>query len=175
MKVIFLDFDGVILTLRTCVANELHGWSIAAPDPVLVNVLRRCCLEGVEIVVSSTWRTHEESCKMKLADCGLVIFLHHDWRTIEKHYGEANESRPHEIGEWLSRHPEVTDYRILDDDSWKWTPEQAPRSLKCDAENGADARVMIALLEWAGARKKPSKEPLLVVTPDAGEVARYGK
>ena len=175
MKIIFLDFDGVILTLRTCIAHDQHGWSNAAPDPVLVNVLKRCCAQGVCIVVSSTWRTHQETCHAKLEEAGLLNFLHADWRTIENHFGGAVDSRPYEIAEWLSRHPEVKDYRILDDDSWNWTQEQAPHSLKCCPEDGASARVMKDLLEWAGAKKKPSERKPLIVAPDEGETARYGK
>lgn len=169
MKIIFLDFDGVILTLRTCVAHDKPAWSNAEPDPVLVNVLRRCCERtNFFIVVSSTWRTHEPTCKAKLEECGLIKFLHADWRTIEKHHGEAAESRPAEIAEWLSRHPEVESYRILDDDAWTWTAEQKPNELKCCPEDGASARVMLALLEWAGLRKKPTIEP---ATPE--ETQRY--
>lgn len=175
MKIIFLDFDGVILTLRTCVAHDKRGWSNAAPDPVLVNVIKRCCNQGVRIVVSSTWRTHEASCHAKLEEAGLLNFLHADWRTIEFYSPEAALSRAVEIKEWLARHPEVEDFRILDDDTWMWTDKQKERFLKCDAEDGASARVMMALLEWAGAKDKPSKEPLLVIRPDEGETARYGK
>jgi len=151
MKVIFLDFDGVILTLRTCAAHG-RGWSSAAPDPVLSQVLRRVCGTGVRIVVSSAWRDMT-TCRPKLAEADLEQFLHQDWRTGEINL-EAARSRPAEIAEWLSRHPEVTDFRILDDEQWFWTEDQVPRFLKCCSENGAGARLMIALLEWSGMKNR---------------------
>lgn len=175
MKIIFLDFDGVILTLRTCVAHDKPGWSQAQCDPVLVNVIRRCCNAGVRICVSSTWRETETTCKAKLEECGLINFLHADWRTPELRGKEATWDRRMEIEDWTNRHPEVEDYRILDDDTWAWTPHQNERFLKCCPEDGASARVLIALLEWAGAKKKPSERKPLIVAPDEGETARYGK
>lgn len=171
MKIIFLDFDGVILTLRTCVAHDKPGWSSAPPDPVLVNVIKRCCDSGVRICVSSSWRDAEDQCKAKLEECGLINYLHADWKTPELRGKEATWDRRLEIDDWLKRHPEVKDYRILDDDNWAWHAEQKERFLKCDPHDGASAQVMIALLEWAGDKKKKP----VIVAPDEGETARYGK
>lgn len=167
MKIIFLDFDGVILTLRTCVAN-FGGWNRAQPDPVLVDVLKRACLAGVRIVVSSTWRTDEPTCKAKLDECGLLEYLHDDWRTVQLNITEAVGERPAEIQEWLNRHV-VSDYRILDDDTWAFTSHQQERFLKCHEEDGASGRVLIALRDFAGLSKKDTA----IIAADAGETARY--
>ena len=146
--VVFLDFDGVILTLRTCLA-EGTSWSRAKPDPVLTGVLRRICTVGVKIVVSSAWRDAEKITKDKLAEGGLIEHLHADWKTKELRSRQAYSDRPEEVAEWLSRHPEITSYRILDDDPWAWTPKQAERFLQCDAHEGASATVIKALIDWA--------------------------
>ena len=43
--------------------------------------------------------------------------------------------RGHEIQEWLDKHPEVTRYAILDDDS-DMLPEQMPNFFKTTFQNG---------------------------------------
>jgi len=153
-NVVFLDFDGVILTLRTTAACG-RGWSRSEPDAVLVKALTRCCHAGVKIVVSSAWRD-QSNCIPKLAECGLDKYLHEDWRTKEIRVGECRKDRPEEIREWLSRHPEVTSYRILDDDPWDWNEDQKPNSLECCPEDGASARTIMALCEWAGCKRHNS-------------------
>lgn len=152
MKVLFLDFDGVILTLRTLCASEHMGHSSAAPDPMLCALIRRACQNGVKLVISSTWRSSEVPCKAKLTEGGLIEFLHADWRTTDQ-----GENRPKEIIDWLAEHPDVLDYRIADDDAFQWTPEQDARWLKCHPYDGMPAMVMKDLAEWAGVirTKKP--------------------
>ena len=149
MKVIFLDFDGVILTLRTKFASG-KSWSAADPDPVLVAVLKRCCAKGVKLVISSTWRDINPRCHDVLKACGLFEFLHKDWRTGVSDTKEFARSRPEEVHEWIKRHTDdVDDYRILDDEDWRWDAIQALKFLKCDAEDGASARVLKQLLEFS--------------------------
>lgn len=151
MKVIFLDFDGVILTLRTALAYGT-SWSAARPDPVIAEALRRCCENGVKIVVSSTWRTMSDMCTSKLDEAGLQRFLHRDWRTKDFQSTGSHTSRPKEISDWVERN-RPTDYRILDDDPWRWTSEQKPRVLECHPEDGLSARGLQSLLEWAEVKR----------------------
>lgn len=143
MRILFLDFDGVILTMRTCIADGL-GHSGSKPDPVACSAIRRACEGGVKIVVSSTWRKFTR-CHAKLGQAGLEDFLHDDWRTDHTH-----DDRPKAIADWLAAHPEVTDYRILDDDHFLWTAEQAKRWLRCCAYNGLQWLEMEELMKWAG-------------------------
>lgn len=151
MKIIFLDFDGVILTGRTMMARlPARGFSNANPDPVLCDLLRHCCETGIQIVVSSTWREIGDKAKSKLFDVDLEQFLHADWRT------GSFENRPREISEWLARHPEVTDYRIIDDDDHHWTAEQMPLWIQCHPYDGMLFNEMRALAEWAGLLEKPA-------------------
>jgi hypothetical protein len=167
VKALFLDFDGVILTLRTLVASEFMGHSNAAPDPVVCELIRRVCATGVWLVISSSWRDSERLCKQKLAEGGLLVFLHEDWRTGDCGYGQ--ESRALEIADWLKRHPEVTDYRIADDDQFAWTSEQDARWLKCHPYDGMPAMAMKELAEWAGVvrTQKPRGIPLSTIAAAA--------
>lgn len=146
MKIVFLDFDGVLLTWRTRMA---HGGasSNGRPDGVVCALLNRVCALGIHIVVSSAWRDHEPSCKQKLAQGGLLRFLHPDWRTNPKGY-----ARPKEIADWLAAHPEVTDYRILDDEDHGWTAEQRGKFLACHPMDGMLGTEMEELAKWAGLR-----------------------
>jgi len=144
MKVIFLDFDGVILTLRCSLADG-KGWSASDPDPLTCSVIRRACEAGVRLVISSAWRCNKERVMEKLRAGGLQDYLLPGWRTRNN-----SENRPHIIHEWLNAHPEVTDYRILDDDAFAWTPEQETRWLRCDPRDGMMWKEMVSLLRWAG-------------------------
>ncbi len=146
-RVIFLDFDGVILTYRTLLASEHRGHSQANPDPLLCSLIRMACMKGIAIVVSSSWRDSERFCREKLADGRILRFLHADWRT-----GEINtsNSRSLEVEAWLKSHPEVSDYRILDDDDFQWTPEQRARWYECSPYDGMSAMDMKDLSEWGG-------------------------
>lgn len=152
-RVIFLDFDGVIMTLRLALATG-QGWVDPPPDPLATMFLRRICEIGVKIVVTSTWRKHELGgwgcAKNKLKEGNLLEFLHEDWRTIQVPWGTdgSRDTRPREITEWLSRHPEVTDYRIIDDDSFAWTPEQDAKWIRCHPGDGLPSEGMIELLDW---------------------------
>lgn len=146
MKIIFLDFDGVILTGRTMLTHPERSFSRAAPDPVLCTLLKRICTAtGFKIVVSSTWRTGGDRAKSKLFDVDLEEHLHEDWRTPD-----LNKGRAHEITDWLSRHPEVTDYRIIDDDDYMWPPDQRQRWLQCSSDDGMLFNEMRELAIWAG-------------------------
>lgn len=148
MNILFLDFDGVLLTLRTGLSDR-STWSQATCDPVLVKAIDWCCQAGVKIVVSSSWRDMEDICKQKLVDCDLLKYLHEDWRTKTIDKDQPLESRPFEISEWLSRHVETETYRILDDDLWMWTDSHKDKVLQCHPEDGASGQVIHALMKWA--------------------------
>lgn len=162
VKILFLDFDGVILTYRTLLASPHMGHSKAAPDPMLCSLIRRACELGLRIVVSSTWRSMELACKEKLIEAGLLEYLHADWRTTDQ-----GESRPKEISDWMADHPEVTDYRIADDDDFQWAPEQDAKWLKCSPYDGMPAMVMKDFAEWAGVVR--TKRQPLTPTPEPGD------
>lgn len=122
-KIIFLDFDGVITTLKS-------NWNLDKEKMELVKQI--CDATGAKIVISSSWRryTLEQTLELittKQIEKGFQSFLYpEDVVDItarmyafksgnrETHYGLY---RGVEIGQWLSEHQDVTNYVILDDDS----------------------------------------------------------
>ena len=131
MKIIFLDIDGVLTSLRTCVALDGGGlWTEF--DPVGVAIIKRLCENhNYKIVISSTWRWgNADRLHEQLTKHNLKQFLHEDWRTEL-----LNTNRGAEVHRWLSKHPETLEYLIFDDDS-DFTDEQKPNLILTDPMNG---------------------------------------
>src|SRR3546814_6841131 len=77
-------------------------------------------------------------CRDRLLAAGFKGIFHEDWRT--RFHGELpdrwrNRRRGGEIAEWLSRHPEVSVYAIVDDDS-DMLPEQRHAFVQTRFEDG---------------------------------------
>ena len=142
MKVIFLDFDGVITTQKSKYkldSDALHllGKIINSTD--------------AKIVISSSWRQRTLEGTIKaLQDTsdfrlnGIEFpFIDRIVGITDKIYGVAlTDKEKHisllrgvEIREWLNEHPEVTNYVILDDDS-DMLLEQANHFVKTDTYEG---------------------------------------
>lgn len=132
MKVLFLDVDGVLNNEDAFIRRRKE----LGPAPVcpiccgrLLDLVRAV---DCKIVLSSAWRgiPHLEE---KLRAAGVLEFSHDDPRTVVLETQilpsgvliGADTLRGREIAEWLSRHPEVTRYAIVDDDS-DMLPEQLP-------------------------------------------------
>lgn len=169
MRIIFLDFDGVLMTLRTKVADQTT-WSGSEPDPLVLKLLWRVCSTNeainkpIRIVFSTAWRTNELICRDKLGQ--VECWLHPDCKTGDR------GNRSLEIADWLAAHPEVTDYRILDDEDHKWTNAQRQHWLACHPYDGMMAEEMHALAEWAGLKALksnawPAKPEKLTDTEEA--------
>lgn len=151
-KVIFLDFDGVILTPRAARAARASNNEL---DPVAVTTLAALGTMGVQIVVSSSWRTLEDRCREVLRTAGLEQFLHADWRTRDSRHvlaGGKLDRRGHQIADWLAQHPEVRSYRILDD-SDEMLPLQSPFFVLCHAYDGLGYYAISRLLDWASEKE----------------------
>ena len=137
MKVIFLDFDGVICTRRQALASGERG-VISGLDPVALGFLNRICRDyKIQIVISSTWRMCGKKTRRsfyELFACAGYVDLgraiHKDWRTPNL----PDATRGHEIEIWLSDN-ECDDYVILDDDS-DMLDYQKPRMVTTDSHNG---------------------------------------
>lgn len=132
MKIIFLDIDGVITSLRT-------GWFNF--DIYAIHYLRWICKEtNSKIVISNTWRANHNK------DFWKSIFgeyIHDDYRTPLwyefKPKPKYDICRGHEIKLWLDKHNNIEDYIILDDDS-DMLDEQMSRLIKTDSFNGLMAK-----------------------------------
>lgn len=149
-KILFLDCDGVVCTARSHYAYGEEGGIWNEWDPLACEVLRRCCANGVQIVVSSTWRKgqfvkyfHEQRRKHDLDG----YCFHNDWATPV-----LGKKRHEEILAWLERHPEITDYKVLDDD-----PDiihlPANKIILTDPDDGMLSGHIKRLLNWAGVLK----------------------
>jgi len=106
--IIFLDFDGVI---RVEGGND-GGWAMPSIDfqPDRMKMISRICEKtGAKIVISSDWRSDGFDKISRLISPYLSPHIHEDWATEIRGYRWA------EIERWLSNHPEVTKYAILDD------------------------------------------------------------
>jgi hypothetical protein len=141
MKVIFLDFDGVITTLKS-------NWTI---DDKKVELVKEICdITGAKIVISSSWRrytledTIEDITKQETVR-GHKPFPYPDLivDVTSRMYGFKYENkepcynvcRGVEIDRWLWEHKDVTNYVILDDDS-DMLLSQKEHFIKTHALNG---------------------------------------
>lgn len=138
MKIIFLDFDGVLNSDRY-VRN--HGNFGLIIDPSRMILLKQIVdATDAKIVLSTSWREHWEMCESGCDDIGLEI------NAIFRNYGieifdktpRMNFKREYEILKWLEDYPSVTNFVILDDrlihhkelnDHFVWT---------CDFRDGLD-------------------------------------
>lgn len=119
MKVLFLDIDGVCNSLEYAQRNGMNLWN--KTDPALNKLVQRIIKEtGCKVVLSSTWRLYPDSRKAvrrdvcSYIDCTIDMQGGAKWGAVE---------RGHEVQEWLDRHPAVTQYAILDDNS-DFLPDQ---------------------------------------------------
>lgn len=132
-KILFLDIDGVVNCKTT---TQRHRGAIGI-DPYLAFIVGKIQLDtGCEVVLSSTWRlweyTREEVKKQ------VVNFI-----DVTPDLGT---SRGEEIQAWLNKHPEVTVYAILDDDT-DMLPEQLPNFFQTTWDSGINTEIAQAVTE----------------------------
>lgn len=130
MKVLFLDIDGVLNTFQIYKQppshipkeqlKELDGYYIDICNTSDLRVsnlqavvwLEKICKElNLSIVISSTWRLQYDKCVQSLRNSGLDNSIPIIGKTPT-----VGGYRGHEIEAWLKKHPEVTDFVIVDDD-----------------------------------------------------------
>ncbi len=112
MKILFLDIDGVCNSAEWARAGNSmwHG-----TDPELVKRVRRIIAETkCDVVLSSTWRLYPEARAVVKRDVCHFMDYTKDMQAGAK---RGVVERGHEVQEWLDRHPNVTQYAILDDDA----------------------------------------------------------
>lgn len=110
-KVLFLDIDGVLNSHRSCYAlgGFPHGFDKvhrARFDEVAVALVRDVCREtDCSIVLSSSWR--------------IIHSVHECANGLDLPIFDATPTTPgirgNQIKEWLTAHPEVVQYAIVDD------------------------------------------------------------
>lgn len=135
--ILFLDFDGVICTLRHSYAVGDRGL-LGCLDPVSLDFLNRICRENkIWVIISSTWRIGKnimffESLFKGTGHFDLVKSLYYPDYSIPSFSG----IRGLEIEDWLQRNKEiVSDYLIIDDDC-DFLDHQKPKHIQVDPING---------------------------------------
>lgn len=117
MKVLFLDIDGVVNSKAFAKRiYEQQGYGgLMGIDPVPARLVKRIIQDtGCKVVLSSTWRLWESSrAEVRRDVCEFIDC------TIDMQAGAKRGvvERGLEVQEWLSRHPHVKQYAILDDDA----------------------------------------------------------
>jgi len=113
-SVIFLDFDGVLNSVRSATAlgdypHNLEEESLKLFDTIAISLIRKLCTENsIQIVCSSCWRRQFTADQLSKALNLPIIDV-----TIRK----MSATRGEEIQMYLDMHPNITAYVILDDDS----------------------------------------------------------
>lgn len=114
MKIIFLDFDGVITTRES-------KWRV---DPEKCKLIKKVCDEtGAKIVISSSWR--RRNLKLTMEQFSKDDFILYDYVVgVTKRLFVSGSEETHvtiprgvEIMEYIESHEDITEYVILDDDS----------------------------------------------------------
>jgi len=127
--IIFLDFDGVIVTKRPADADRNY----LCPDKVgMVKAL--CDRTSARVVVSSTWRVSAD-CRSALAAAGLpASYLFDDWATpLDIACKDDLSARGLEIDQHVQANS-IDSYVILDD--MPVLPSQARRHIQTDPRVG---------------------------------------
>lgn len=120
-RIVFLDVDGVCNSLGSSIVFKNYN----VFDPISLGLLETAAA-GLDLhfVLSSAWRTGKG-----LAACK-NIFLSRGANVIAKRMldktGDEPGLRGNQIEAWLSRHPDIMEYVIVDDDS-DMLPHQMPR------------------------------------------------
>ncbi len=151
MKVIFLDYDGVINRIdppRYHTPTRMVGEIMTMAEPELVYRLNLIVdRTGAEIVLSSSWR-HFPDWREALKASGVVkpLLDRTPRRADHRKYGVAEDElcRGHAIQDWLDEHPDVTRYAIIDD-SADMLPTQFPNFFKTDTADGLTQQIADAV------------------------------
>src|SRR6195952_3987096 len=103
MKVIFLDIDGVLNCNGT---PNSRKFPYVVDDKLLARLQKLIDATGAKVVLSSSWRCDP---------IGLLAAKHYGVPFIDICPDEPKDPRCNEVRAWLSDHPEVTRYAVIDD------------------------------------------------------------
>lgn len=117
MKIIFLDIDGVLNSSQWFQGDgRVNDRPLGHLDPAAcARVQRICDATQARICVSSTWRLIHK--RPKLVEMFRLRGITAEVVGQTPQLPGSDQQRGDEICLWLSKHPEVTKYIVLDDDS----------------------------------------------------------
>lgn len=115
MKILFLDFDGVLNSEKYIRSCGKYGVIIDPSGMILLKKLVETT--DAKIVLSTSWREHWEQDPQRCDNIGMEI------NDIFGQYGlfvwdktpTLNRCREDEIAAWLNDNPQVTNFVVLDD------------------------------------------------------------
>lgn len=120
MKILFLDFDGVITTYQS-------KWKIDMAKVKIINEI--CDKADAKIVVTSSWRIGYHGVVTVFHESLKQYFIKHEYEGIFKYIfnkfinniigmtESVGTCRGNEIKFYMNEHPEIENYVIVDDDS----------------------------------------------------------
>lgn len=151
MKVIFLDFDGVLNSadFRESVADYYSEFIDESRMPLLRKLVE---LTGAEIVLTTTWRHHwfkdNTDCNNDTEKIN-KIFGKYGLQIYNK-TGSYNENRNFEISMFLCCN-NVENYVIIDDVDFNWSEENRRHFVKTDdSGQGLDEKSVRQAVEILG-------------------------
>lgn len=107
MKVLFLDFDGVLNNYK----DRNFGEDFSKSSCKNLNSLLKK-MPDLKVVISSAWRAHGlDYCKKVLKHNGV------DTKNVIDVTGNESGNRGNQIQCWIDRNPGVTAFVIIDDES----------------------------------------------------------
>ena len=155
MRVIFLDIDGVL----NCAGEEEAAQRLVKPRQDLIALLDDLiCRTGAQIVLASTWRCDPKA--VEVARRTGLKFID----TLDAHgSGERGEF----IRQWLSKHPEVQSYVVVDDHA----SENAGLPLfQCKTDVGLTSDLVEDIVEFF--ERDPRKARSSVATSDTARASQ---
>mgnify|MGYP001086743359 CR=1 FL=1 len=120
MKIIFLDYDGVLNNTYFLLRQKERGAENDF-DPKKIEILKQVCDNtNAMVVVTSSWRFNERA-RMFLLEKGIPIY-----DVLKPDTGTRGE----DIDLWLQETPmEIEKYVIFDDDTSHYSPQQMKHTI----------------------------------------------
>lgn len=142
MKVLFLDFDGVLnVWPNPSRSGDFHKPSCVNLELLLSRV------PDLKIVISSSWRTYGlAACRDILKSNGIDPRRVIDVNGDEQSPVDSNH-RGYQVDAWLKRHPEVKKFAIVDDQSDFHQKHRLVKTNKYVGLTQANVESLIKLLE----------------------------
>lgn len=163
MKVIFLDFDGVLNSAASFVLEDRKREGLSKKDkdkigPICQTLCHVCTsnfqlildhFPEMKVVISSTWREifDLEWLKKKLQSYGIDSS-----RVIDKTPVAFGGIRGQEIAMWLEKHPEVKVFAIIDDNHIGNGFEEDGRVIKTTWDTGLTLQRVYETIEVLGGK-----------------------
>lgn len=161
-KILFLDIDGVLIPGRAyMLPGQTHDPFVTLFDPCAVAMINEACRhQGRKIVIHSSWiRTKfaeffvNESVEGHLIRQGIDKNLIHE----DSRCNGDIDWRYNRVDEWLTRHPEVSDFFIIDDTECDDNYKFKKHLILTDFDDGISMKNYRQLLDGNRPRRSPQE------------------